>query len=165
MVALKNLRRPWKIQGMKLLVVAGLVAAFVGQSQAVTGSVPADAKIYLDPASGFETYLTAEIQRRHVPLTITTNKGAADFELQAVTGALKVAGPDWKSRWLRGYGEAQIRLVDIRSGEVVFTAGFNRNISLHDWHTAAEACAERLKSAVKRAESREPSHANTTLDF
>jgi hypothetical protein len=150
---------------MKLLVVAGLFATFVGQSQALTGSVPADAKIYVDPASGFEPYLTAEIQRRHVPLTITTNRGAADFELQAMTGGVEVSGPDWKSRWLRGYGDAEIRLIDMRTSEVVFSAGFSRNISLHDWRTAAEACAGRLKYGVNRAESRQPSRAHTTLDF
>jgi hypothetical protein len=150
---------------MKLLVIAGLFTAFVGQSQARTGSIPADAKIYVDPASGFDTFLTAEIQRRHVPLTITTSKGAADFELQAVTGGQKVSGADWKSRWLRGYGEAEIRLVDIRTGEIVFTSAFNRNMSLHDWRTAAEACVGRLNSGVNRAESEWPSGAHPTLDF
>ena len=151
---------------MKLLVVAGLFTAFACQSQARnTGAIPANTTIYVDAAIGFDTWLTAEIQRRHVPLTITTNRNAADYELQAVSGGQKVSGADWWNLWTRGYGKAGIRLVDVRTGAVVFTSDFDRNISLHDWPIAAIACAGRLKSGVSRAESSLPSRADPNLDF
>ncbi len=151
---------------MKLLAVAGLLTVFVCQSQAWnTGAIPANTKIYVDAASGFDTYLATEIQRRHVPLTITTTRAGADYELEAVSGASRIPGPDWWNQWTRGYGEAGIRVVDIRSNTVVFTSGLDRNRSLHTWQTAARACAERLKFAVRRAESSFRSSAPRILDF
>lgn len=151
---------------MKLLALAGLIIVFVCQSQARnTGAIPANTKIYVDAASGFDTYLAAEIQRRHVPLTITTTKAGADYELEAVSGVNKIPGADWWNRWTRGYGEAGIRVVDIRTDAVVFTAGFDRNRSLHTWQSAARACAARLQSGVRRAESSFRSSAPPLLDF
>ncbi|MGA2712887.1 MAG: hypothetical protein ABSG41_07250 [Bryobacteraceae bacterium] len=152
--------------GMKLLLVAGLLTVFVCQSQArKTGAIPANTRIYVDAASGFDTYLSAEIQRRHVPLMITTNKMAADYELEAVSGGLKIPGPDWWNAWTRGYGEPEIRVVDIHTRDVVFTAGLNRNTSLHTWQIAARACVARLQSGVRRAESSFRSSAHPILDF
>jgi hypothetical protein len=159
---------PRKIEnaGMKLLAVAGLLTVLVFQSQARTsGAIPANTKIYVDAASGFDTYLAAEIQRRHVPLTITTTKAGADYELEAVSGASKIPAPDWWNQWTRGYGEAGIRVVDVRTNTVVFTSGFDRNRSLHTWQTAARACAARLNFGVRRAESSFRSSAPPLLDF
>ena len=159
---------PRKIEnaGMKLLAVAGLLTVFVCQSQARNrGAIPANTKIYVDAASGFDTYLAAEIQRRHVPLTITTTRAGADYELEAVSGASKIPGPDWWKQWTRGYGEAGIRVVDIRTNTVVFTSGFDRNRSLHTWDAAARTCAARLQSGVRRAESSFRSSAHPLLDF
>jgi hypothetical protein len=152
--------------GMKLLAVAGLFTVFVCQSQAGdTGAIPANTKIYVEAASGFDTYLAAEIQSRHVPLTITTTRAGADYELQAISGASRIPGIDWLNMWTRGYGKAEIRVVDLRTGAVAFTADFDRNRSLHTWQTAAKACAARLESAVNRAESEHSSSANPILDF
>jgi hypothetical protein len=151
---------------MKLWAVAGLLTVFVCQSQALnTGAIPANTKIYVDAASGFDTYLAAEIQRRHVPLTITTTKAGADYELEAVSGANRIPGPDWWNQWTRGYGEPGILVVDIRTDAVVFASGFDRNRSLHTWKTAARACATRLASGVRRAESSFRSSAPRILDF
>lgn len=151
---------------MRLLLVAGLFTVFACQSQArSTGEIPANTKIYVDAASGFDAYLAAEIQRRKVPLTITTTKAGADYELEAVSGASRIPAPDWWNRWTRGYGQPEIRLVDIRTGAVVFTSEFDRNRSLHTWDAAARACVGRLKFGVSRAESTFRSSAHPLLDF
>jgi hypothetical protein len=151
---------------MRLLAVAGLFLVFVCQSEArKAGAIPAHTRIYVDPASGFDTYLNAEIQRRHVPLTITTNKNAADYELQALSGGRRVPASDWWNEWTRGYGEAEFRVIDIRTDQVVFMSSLNRNVALHNWKTAARACAGRLKFGVARAESSFRSGAHPVLDF
>jgi hypothetical protein len=151
---------------MNLSIALSLISVFAGvppiQS---TGSIPASSKIYVDPATGFDGYLAEAIKSYKVPVTITAMKSEADFELQALTGARKVAGPDFWKLWMRGYGEPEIRLVSIRSSEIVFNIAFQRNLELHDMDTAAEACAKGFKAAVDRAESTVKTPKHPILDF
>ncbi len=45
--------------------------------------IPANSKIYINPMeSGFETYVTAAIQKKKVPVVIVTNREQADFEIK-----------------------------------------------------------------------------------
>ena len=110
---------------MKSLVFAGffvgLLAILVCRSQAQNvGVIPANAKIYVDAATGFDTYLAAAIKSEHVPLAITNQKDAADYELEAMSGARRIPGASWSILWGRGDAQFVIRLVDIRTSEIVF---------------------------------------------
>lgn len=150
---------------MRLLACMMLCAAFASVSQAqLYGSIPANAKIYIDASSGFDTYLDTALRKKHVPLMITTQKNMADYEFQVLSAAQPIPGPDWLTLWLHGYGEANFRVINIRTRDVVFVAQLNRNEFLHDWGTAANACAMTLKAAVRRAESRIRT-ASPVLDF
>ena len=56
---------------MKSLMLAGLFAVLACQSQAqTTGSIPAGSKIYVDPATGFDTNLAEALKKQSVPITI-----------------------------------------------------------------------------------------------
>ncbi len=150
---------------MKPFLAAGLFAALACLCQAqFAGSIPLNAKIYVDKASGFDHYLAAAIEKRHVPVTITSQKDQADYELDALSGASIVSPADLSSLWLHGYGEAGIRVVNLHTGDMVFTARFDRNASLHDWEAAAKVCASRIRMAVNRAQSRQR-YADPILDF
>lgn len=150
---------------MKPFVCACLFLACASLSPAqLTGSIPANAKIYIDATSGFDKYLSAALAKKRVPLTITTQKEEADYELQALSAAQPIPASDWQRLWLRGYGEAGIRVIDLHTGNTVFYSGLNRNQSLHTWDTAAKACAGNLKIGVNRAESRIRS-VDPILDF
>lgn len=140
---------------MKLFVCACLLGAFASLSQAQThGSIPPNAKIYIDAASGFDTYMDSAIRKGSVPLTVTTQKDGADYELQALSGGQPIKGSDWLLLWIHGYGQAAMRVVNLHTSETVFYTRMNHNSDLHNWDTAATACATRLKTAVNRAESR-----------
>ncbi len=150
---------------MKPFVAAGLFAAFACLSPAQTaGSIPADAKIYVDAPGDFTSNLSAAIARGHLRFTITNQKDAADYQLQALSGGNVIAAPDWQMLWLRGYGEAAIRVINIHTGDSVFFSGLDRNSALHDWKTAANVCASRLKIGVNRTESRQR-YTDAILDF
>lgn len=158
-------RRRLENSGMKPLVAAGLLAVFASLSPAQTyGTLPSNAKIYLDAPADFGSLLTAAIARRHVPVTITNEKDGADYQLQALSGANVIANPEWANKWLRGYGEAAIRVIDIHTGDTVFFSAVERNSALHDWKSAAEVCAARLRTAVARSDSR-IHYAHPILDF
>jgi hypothetical protein len=150
---------------MKLFVCACLFGAVASLSPAQThGSIPANAKVYVNAASGFDTYLDSAIRKEGILLTITTQKDGADFELQALSGGQPISGPDWLSLWIHGYGEAGVRVVNIHTSETVFYTRLGHNSDLHNWDTAAKACASHLKAGVHRAESRIHT-ADSILDF
>lgn len=65
----------------------------------------ADSRIYIDPSGGFEIYLSAAIEKRHLPLTLTNNRETADYVIEG--GARQAA-------------ENAFRVVDVHTGDVVF---------------------------------------------
>lgn len=150
---------------MKLFACVCILGAFASLSQAQThGSIPSNAKIYINATSGFDTYLDSAIRKQRVPLTITTQKDGADYELQALSGGQPIPGSDWLMLWIRGYGQASIRIVNIHTSETVFATSLDRNSDLHNWDAAAKACASHLKTGMRRAESRIRT-ADPILDF
>jgi hypothetical protein len=44
--------------------------------------------------------------------------------------------------------QASIKVVDLKSGEVIFAYAVNKKNTLHGKQTAAEACAKHLKQAM-----------------
>jgi len=150
---------------MKLWGVAcGLaVLALQGPAQSIV-TIPASARIYVDAATGFDAFFATALKAEQVPLTITTTKQGADYELQAMAGARRIPGSTWNILW--GYGEAQavIRLVDLRTSEIVFVYELQRSKIAHDPQETAEACAKQLKYGMnpgtipqkKRAAPKDP---------
>jgi hypothetical protein len=137
---------------MKSLFVAGLLAMGVWQSEAQNiGVIPENAKIYVDAATGFDTYLAAAIKSQHVPLAITTEKNAADYELEALSGARRIPSSSWSVLWGHGDAQAVIRLIDIRTSEIVFVYALETSKLLHDERITAEACARQLKFGMNPA--------------
>lgn len=150
---------------MKLFVCACLFGAFASLTQAQThGSIPSNAKIYVNASTGFDTYLDSAIRKGRVPLTVTTTKDGADYELQALMGGKPIPGADWLMLWIHGYGQAGMRLINVHTDETVFYTPLDRNSDLHNWDTAAKACASHLKIGVHRAESRLHTE-DSVLDF
>ena len=140
-----------KIAGMKFITMAGMCLGFACLAPAqIKGSLPLNARIYVDAPADFENDLLAAVADHHLPFTITARREDADYQLQAMTGANVIAPVDWAIRWLHGYGEGAIRVIDIRSGDTVFFAPLDRH-ALHDWGSAAKACAGRLRVAVSRS--------------
>lgn len=63
---------------LKLLTLTITCAAF-----AAGPSVPAGSKVYIDAGDGFDTYLTAALQKKKVPIVVVVDKEKADYELSA----------------------------------------------------------------------------------
>lgn len=111
--------------------------------------IPAGSKIYIDAADGFDTYLTAALQKKHVPLVVVENKEGADFELSGVSDHQK---PGWAKTLALGQvhsdDQASVKLTNIKNGEVVFAYAVNKKNTLHGRQTVAEACAKHLKEIM-----------------
>jgi hypothetical protein len=123
---------------MKTLLFAGLLAAgsVYGQSG---GVIPSNARIFIDANQGFNIFLTAALEKKHVALTVTTDKSRADFALQGFSR--RDAGSD---------DEASVRLVNLKSAEVVFAWSVEKTETVHGMQTAADACAKHLRAAMQK---------------
>jgi hypothetical protein len=90
------------------------------------------AMIFVDAADGFNVYLTAAIEKQHVPVTVTIDKSQADYEVGATH--------DGK--------EAGIRLIDLKSQRVVFAYSVERRSAGRAEQAAAVEFARRLAATV-----------------
>ena len=97
--------------------------------------IPMDARIFVEPGTGFDVYLTAALEKRHVPLTVTTEKSKADYAIESESG---------------------IRLVNLRNGDVVFAWPMEGKAAEN--RRDAEACARTLAHSVQAPSDRKPSH-------
>jgi hypothetical protein len=126
-----------------------------GAISAAATNLPPGSKIYIEATDGFDTYLTAALQKKKVPVTVVTDKAQADYELTGVSDHQK---PGWAKIAFTGSlhsdEQASVKLVNIKTSEVVFAYAVNKKNSLHGRQTAAEACAKHMKQAIEGKDSR-----------
>jgi hypothetical protein len=113
-------------------------------------TIPAGAKVFLEPMGGFETYLKAAMTKKKVPLQIVEDKAQADFVItghsdsQKASTAKKVIMGNWHSN-----EDASINVANIKTGEVVFAYEAHKDSSAHGQQSTAEACAKHLKEKIQ----------------
>lgn len=133
---------------MKLFVL--LLAIFVTPSLglAQTRRVPAGSKIYVDAEKGFDVYLTAALAKKKVPVSVVAEKEKADYVLAGISAQ---EDKNWASKIFLGHrdtSEATVKLVDVKSSEVVFAYSVHKKNSARGHQSTAEACAKHLKKAI-----------------
>jgi hypothetical protein len=106
-------------------------------------------KIFVEAADGFDTYLAAALQKKNVPVVVVNDRAIADYELSGVSDHQKAG---WAKIVFAGQihsdDQASVKLVDLKTSEVVFAYAVNKKNSLHGRQTAAEACAKHMKEAM-----------------
>jgi hypothetical protein len=112
-------------------------------------TVPAGSKIFVEASDGFDSYLAAALQKKKVPVVLVADKEKADYELEGVSDHQKAG---WAKVVFLGQihsdEQASVKLVNLKSGEIVFAYAVNKKNSLHGRQTAAEACAKHMKDVV-----------------
>ena len=120
--------RIFVIAGIAALAVAGILAS--GSLYAkVAPLVPQQARVFVDEAGGFDVYLTAAIERQHIQVTVTTDKARAQYEIGST----------------RDGKEAGVKLVDLKSGNVIFAYSLERK----NTKAAADEFARRLGTIMQ----------------
>jgi hypothetical protein len=116
-------------------------------------SISSGSQVFIEPMGGFETYLSAALQKKHVPLTIITSKERADF---VITGASDTKKAGWAKIIFMGNlhsdEEASVTMINNKTGAVVFAYAVNKKNTLHGQQTSAEACAKHLKNRIEGKE-------------
>jgi len=143
---------------MKIRIVSLVLAAGICSSGLLYARQPAvrpQARIYVQADNGFDLYLTAALEKKHVPVNVVTDKSQADFEVGASHSA----------------NEAGVKLVDLSNGDVIFAYSTWAKSEHKAEQTAADAFAKRVNNAieVRRAHRRSKLSAllkkNPAFDF
>lgn len=138
---------------MKLFLTSALALtlSFGAFAAEPSKTIPSGSKIYIEAADGFDTYLTAALQKKKVSVSVVDEKGKADYQLSGVSDHQKAG---WAKTVFTGQihsdEQASVKLVDLKTGEVVFAYAVNKKNSLHGRQTAAEACAKHMKEVVAK---------------
>jgi len=108
-------------------------------------------KIYIDGDPVFANYVSAAIQKKHVPVTVVVTKEQAEYNLE-VSAETEKAG--WAriifTGQTRSNENAAVRLVNRQTGEVVFAYAYAMHNAVRGKQSAAESCAKHLRDAVRK---------------
>jgi hypothetical protein len=127
---------------MKTFVLVGLLAAGLVHAQS-NPVIPLNSRLYIDADQGFSSFLTAALEKQHFPLAITTDKSKADFALEG-----------FAERDARPEDDASVRMVNLKSGDVIFTWSIEKKATAHSLQNAAEVCAKQVRTAVVKAQEK-----------
>ncbi len=112
-------------------------------------SIPVNAKVYIAPMEGFETYVMAAFRKKNVPLVVVNSRELAQFE---ITGNSESKKAGW-AKTIFGSGlsaeTASISVVNIRSGVVAYADSSSRNDALRGKQSTAEKLAKYLKKKIE----------------
>ena len=121
-------------------------------SSAVSGTphIAPGSKLYIEPMNGFETYLSAAILKKKVPVLVVDSKEGADYVL---TGSSHMEKAGWAKTIFvspNAHAEASIAIKDAKSGALAYAYNVDKQNSARGNQSTAEACAKHLKEAIEK---------------
>lgn len=148
---------------LRTLIVAAAMIASAGASGAArqaspqlsqdeNARIPAGARVFIGPVEGgYDIYLAAAMHKKAVPIVIVTDKSKADFEMSGVTESEKAG---WAKIVFWGNTstaeQASVKIVNLKSGTVVWGYNVNKGSSARGKQSSAEACAKHLKEKIEK---------------
>lgn len=137
------------------LLLCGLTLGFAeafAQTAALDKPIPKGAKVFLAPVEGgFETYLAAGIFKKLVPIVMVASRDKAEFEISGIAESEKAGWAKMVFGSQQSREEAGIKVLNLKTDEVVFAYAVNKGNSVRGKQSAAEACAKHLKEKVEGA--------------
>ncbi len=102
---------------------------------------------------GFESYLSAAIMKKKVPVLIVDDASKADF---IVTGSSRVDKAGWAKTIFvspNPHATASIAIKNAASGVIVFAYNVDKANAVRAGQSTAEACAKHLKEFIEKGHS------------
>jgi hypothetical protein len=107
-------------------------------------------KVFIEPMDGFNTYLSAAMLKKKVPIVIVDDRTKADF---IMVGSSQVDKAGWaKTIFIspNPHAEASISIKDAHTGNMVFAYNVDKSNAVRANQSTAEACAKHLKEAIEK---------------
>jgi hypothetical protein len=121
-----------------------------GVSSVTSMHIAPGSKLFIEPMDGFDTYLSAAILKKKVPVMVVDDRTKADF---IVTGGSHVDKAGWaKTIFIspNPHAEASIAIKDAHTGNLVFAYNVDKSNAVRANQSTAEACAKHLKEAIEK---------------
>jgi hypothetical protein len=134
------------------LILAASAAGQEGKSvEQSSRAIERGSRIFIAPIEGgFDTFLAAAIIKKQVPVVIVTERGKADYEISGIANTEKAG---WAKMLFMGVDNsndmASIKVVYLKSDEVVYGYSVRKGNSYRGKQSAAEACAKHLKQKIE----------------
>jgi len=108
-------------------------------------------RVYVAPMEGgFDTFLVAAIVKKQVPITVVTDETKADYTISGIAESDKAG---WAKMLFMGSQQsrelASVKIVEVKSGDVVYGYAVHKGNSYRGKQSAAEACAKHLKNRIE----------------
>lgn len=127
------------------------IAAAQAAPAAASLRIEPGSTVYIERMNGFETYLLAAFQKKHVDLIPVASKDQARY---VVTGTSEEKKAGWAKMLITGGihsdDAASVQMADSKSGAIVFAYAVNKKSTLHGNQTTAEACAKHLQQQIEK---------------
>ena len=131
-----------------LLIASGISAQESTSNQNDASSIgtriPANSKVYIHPMDGFETYVTAALQKKKIPLLIVANREQADFEIK---GSVEKQKAGWaKTIFVSPLPsiDSTMQIVNIKTGIVAYSISSTKSNARRGRKGSAEHLAKNL---------------------
>ncbi len=113
--------------------------------------IESGSRVYVAPMEGgFDISLVAALVKKQVPIVIVNDKTKADYEISGISESDKAG---WAKMLFLGTDasneQASIKVVYLKSGEVVFGYNVKKENSARGRQSAAEACAKHMKENIE----------------
>jgi hypothetical protein len=107
--------------------------------------------VFIAPIEGgYDIYLSAAMVKKQVPIVLVTDRDKAEFEISGVSETDKAG---WAKVVFWGNSssaeQASIKVVNLRTGTVVFGYNVNKGSSARGKQSSSEACAKHLKEKIE----------------
>jgi hypothetical protein len=109
-----------------------------------------NSRVFIEPMDGFETYLSAAILKKKVPLIVTDDKDKADF---IIMGTSHIERASWaKTIFISGAPQAgaSIAIKNAHTGDLVFAYAVDKFNAARANQSTAEACAKHMKESMAK---------------
>ena len=120
------------------------------QSATASTKIQPGSKLYIQPMEGFESYLSAAILKKKVPVTLVDSADASDFIL---TGSSRYEKASWAKTIFvspNAHAEASITVKNAKSGAIAYAYTVDKANSVRGNQSTAEACAKHLKEEIEK---------------
>lgn len=141
---------------MNSIIRAALPTLIAAVAAAQSLSVPTQPRVFIEPQNGFESYISAAIIKKHVPITITETRDSATFVLTShvmekteSTGSKVARCLFLYCAGMEGMQTATVQLVN-KNSEVAWAYNVRKG-SASAYQSTAEAIAKHLKDYLEKA--------------
>lgn len=141
-----------KIILLMVLTIALTTLAFGQASENSTPEtkIPANSKVYIAPMEGgFETYVTAAIQKKKIPLTIVADREKADFEIK---GTVEKQKAGWaKTIFVSPLPaiDSTMQIINVKTGVIAYSISSTKSNAARGRKGSAEHLAKNLAKKMQ----------------